>query len=685
MPLPSDRLLVFYRSNVDLFYSQIETITKIYPGDWLLIKSSLNETHFTSQKNCTLISKPKLLLGQEFTHAIFDATESFNLDHFFMLVGSLKKESLLFILLNPNLNGIKDFDSERWNDEIGPIITPNFNRILDNSIQLTKKCYSSSAFVIDSAPQNLMEHLVDFIDQHKQRDKKKTYNQPLLIDKSEFIQSILNDENKIQMVVGNRGTGKSTIAGHISKQVSAIVTAPNKKSINSLKKINPDIVFFSPDELLKNIISNQFQLPHWIIIDEAAMIPQAILQNILKLHCNILLTTTIDGYEGSAQGLPLKLVKNYSIKVRYLEQNIRWNTDDAVHFFCKQLYRDNISPEVITNEQLRLLNIENITISWMNRSPICYDEFDQIWQLVKSAHYRTSFLDYRRLLDASKISVINASFNNKVIGSLLFQEEGNLKPDVLNNIVTGYRRPKGNMLVQSLAAHANAPKFAELVSIRINRITVNEMVRRKSLARSMIQYLKKSVAKKIDFISVSFAYDESLINLWLKEDFKFVHINTALGTSTGVPSIMGIFALSEKAGQEVDLLQKRLIKNANIIQKWLPQISFKMLNIQESIKDNTQLTTADWNEMKLFSMTQFSYVAVLPALYRLYKHLTNDKNIFNKNEETVYQNVYQKNFCTINKLVSSLNELFTQENPYKISNKNVINQLRKEIEQYITK
>ncbi|WP_146634872.1 GNAT family N-acetyltransferase, partial [Salmonella enterica] len=89
------------------------------------------------------------------------------------------------------------------------------------------------------------------------------------------------------------------------------------------------------------------------------------------------------------------------------------------------------------------------------------------------AHYRTSPLDLRRMMDAPGQHFLQATANNRVAGALWLVEEGGLSAELSQAVWCGFRRPRGNLVAQSLAAHGSDPLAATLVGRRVSRIAVH--------------------------------------------------------------------------------------------------------------------------------------------------------------------------------------------------------------------
>ncbi|MCX2956890.1 MAG: tRNA cytosine(34) acetyltransferase TmcA, partial [Candidatus Regiella insecticola] len=75
------------------------------------------------------------------------------------------------------------------------------------------------------------------------------------------------------------------------------------------------------------------------------------------------------------------------------------------------------------------------------------------------------------------------------------------------DIWAGRRRPRGNLVAQSLSAHSGQWLEPILRSRRISRIVVMDKWRRWGIALRMV-LAEKQTAQRLDFLSVSFSYTD---------------------------------------------------------------------------------------------------------------------------------------------------------------------------------
>ncbi|RFM83871.1 GNAT family N-acetyltransferase, partial [Salmonella enterica] len=109
-----------------------------------------------------------------------------------------------------------------------------------------------------------------------------------------------------------------------------------------------------------------------------------------------------------------------------------------------------------------------------------------VYQLLSGAHYRTSPLDLRRMMDAPGQHFLQATANNRVAGAVWLVEEGGLSAELSQAVWCGFRRPRGNLVAQSLAAHGSDPLAATLVGRRVSRIAVHPARQREGIGQQLI-------------------------------------------------------------------------------------------------------------------------------------------------------------------------------------------------------
>lgn len=572
------RLWVLKGSPTQLF-TQVSSIIQQQPGDWLTVTAQTNLPIII--KNHIQPNRSKSLLGQEFKHAIFDATEGFNLDAFAMLAGTLVKGSVLILFLPSDFANWVDQDSLRWNESVIPINVPNFVHHLQQTLlkYITKQ------------PLTFMPL------QNKQHD---------LTQQQYVLDQLLQSNNRLNIVIAKRGRGKSALAGQFTHHHNCWITAPSKSALTTFFQFaKQETPFYAPDQLIEMV---EYPSLEWLIIDEAAMIPVPMLEQLLQLAPKVLLTTTVEGYEGTGQGFLLKLLDNQTTQRFYLNSPIRWQDNDQLEQFCDKLLLNGVM--TIKSQ----INEQTIAYSLAERADI--ETLKSIYYLLKKAHYQTTLVDLRRLFDAQNLMVWQAKKGDQLIAAAITIDEGNLSDELIDAVWKGTRRPKGNLVAQSLVAHAGEKLAAKLKSVRINRIAVIEPYRRQQIAKQLIEQIYQQAMKNNnDFVSVSFAYSEPNYQFWQACGFTLVHIASHKQANSGSYSMMAIKPITQQGHEICQRLTQNLKRNGY----WLNVIIDLPFSQLITVDDQQTLTPQDYQELQGFCYYHRPFEASYPALCRLEK------------------------------------------------------------------
>lgn len=466
------------------------------PGDWLWISPQPD-----AENHCSP-SALQTLLGREFRHAVFDARHGFDAAAFAALSGTLKAGSWLVLLLPvwDEWENQPDADSLRWSDCPDPIATPHF-------VQHFKRVLTANNDAIlwrQNQPFSLA-HFTPRTDWHPATGAPQPEQQQLL-------QQLLTMPPGVAAVTAARGRGKSALAGQLISRIagSAIVTAPAKAATDVLAQFAGEkFRFIAPDALLASD-----EQADWLVVDEAAAIPAPLLYQLVSRFPRTLLTTTVQGYEGTGRGFLLKFCARFPHLHRFeLQQPIRWAQGCPLEKMVSEAL-------VFDDENFTHTPQGNIVISafeqtlWRSEpeTPL------KVYQLLSGAHYRTSPLDLRRMMDAPGQHFLQAAGGNEIAGALWLVDEGGLSQELSQAVWAGFRRPRGNLVAQSLAAHGSNPLAATLRGRRVSRIAVHPTRQREGTGRQLIagalQYIHD-----LDYLSVSFGYTEELWRFWQRCGF----------------------------------------------------------------------------------------------------------------------------------------------------------------------
>ena len=564
--------------------------------------------HFATQSYFPF-SKTKNLLGSEFPAIIYDARQGIHLDALAIAAGTLQDGGQLLLLLNhwADLANQPDSDSLRWSGEKHAINTPHFIAFLQEKI-------AKYGFPIyQNTPLTLASPM-------PQKDRS-THCQPTL-EQARLLQQMAEAKEEILIVTAKRGRGKSALAGLFAKQQLAqnqpvILTAPNKSAVNIFNEFaGAEITFMPPDELSQNLSDAPQQFAnHWLFVDEAAMIPLDILFRLTKAFKRVVLTTTIHSYEGTGRGFLLKFMAKTDRTLRHFElfTPLRWQADDKLEAFIDDLLLCDCEDRLPQPPYDSVL-AEQIQISHCERIP--HDQIESVYGLLTLAHYRTSPLDLRRLLDAPQQQFYLAQAQDSLLGCAWAVSEGGLADNTLiRQIRRGERRPRGNLVAQMLCFQAGLEEACELRSLRISRIAVQPNWQQQGLGQRLIAQMKQQQIKQqgtVDFLSVSFGYTPELLAFWQKCGFILVHFSESKEASSGCYSVVALCPLSEEGRAFVQQAEKQFQRN-------LP-LSLHPLAIQFTRTEiDWMLDSSDWQLLNDFADFFLPLSSALPSIRRLIK------------------------------------------------------------------
>ena len=558
------------------------------PGDWLWISPQPD-----AENHCSP-SALQTLLGREFRHAVFDARHGFDAAAFAALSGTLKAGSWLVLLLPvwEEWENQPDADSLRWSDCPDPIATPHF-------VQHFKRVITANNDAIlwrQNQPFSLA-HFTPRTDWHPATGAPQPEQQQLL-------QQLLTMPPGVAAVTAARGRGKSALAGQLISRIagSAIVTAPAKAATDVLAQFAGEkFRFIAPDALLASD-----EQADWLVVDEAAAIPAPLLHQLVSRFPRTLLTTTVQGYEGTGRGFLLKFCARFPHLHRFeLQQPIRWAQGCPLEKMVSEAL-------VFDDENFTHTPQGNIVISafeqtlWRSepQTPL------KVYQLLSGAHYRTSPLDLRRMMDAPGQHFLQAAGENEIAGALWLVDEGGLSQELSQAVWAGFRRPRGNLVAQSLAAHGSNPLAATLRGRRVSRIAVHPARQREGTGQQLIagalQY-----THDLDYLSVSFGYTGELWRFWQRCGFVLVRMGNHREASSGCYTAMALLPMSDAGKQLAEGEHYRLRRDAQALAKWNGE------TLPVDPLNDAVLSDDDWLELAGFAFAHRPLLTSLGCLMRL--------------------------------------------------------------------
>jgi tRNA(Met) cytidine acetyltransferase len=385
----------------------------------------------------------------------------------------------------------------------------------------------------------------------------------------------LSDKSQsIALITADRGRGKSTCLGIflsdliLNRNSMVVVTAPSRQCASILmaqakmqSNTEIDIDFIAPDRLIA-----EYRPADVLIIDEAAMLPYPMLQQLCSRYRRVVMATTTGGYEGTGQGFLLRFAARLptaQLRQLTLSSPVRWAAGDRLETWLDSTMLLKPVPGVIAFASARR---ELCKFSVHDQTTLSGDLalLEKIYALMAFAHYRTRPSDLRMLMENSQLLVILAEVGKDLIGVALLNQEGGLDKELCAQIHLGLRRPKGHLLAQMITAQAGDEYFASYRGLRVQRIAVIESWRRTGVGRQLLETATHySEVQGFDYIGASFALDSETAAFWHNCQFSLAHIGYAMGKSSGNHSVAVLKSLNR-------VMADRIIRLRGRIQKYLP-------------------------------------------------------------------------------------------------------------------
>ncbi|MDU6410488.1 MAG: GNAT family N-acetyltransferase [Yersiniaceae bacterium] len=549
-------------------------------------------------------ARARTLLGSERQHAVFDATQGLDAEALAALAGCLAAGSWLLLLVPPwdRWPHQPDSDSLRWSEQPQPIATPHF---------VTRLCG-----LLENDAETLIwrQHHPFTLPGWATRPAWQPPDGQPTAGQRQLLAQLQQADRGIWVVTATRGRGKSALAGMLAASLPGrcLLTAPSRDAAETLSRWAGDpLPFMAPDALLAACRNRSPAQDGWLLIDEAAAIPAPLLHQLIHFFPRVLLTTTVQGYEGTGRGFLLKFCADlpgwHDLR---LTQPVRWAEHDPLEALLEEalLMSDSPLPATAPAAHYRLTTLPQT--AWPAQPAL----LGAFYGLLSAAHYRTSPLDLRRLLDAPGQQMLAACDRDQqqVYGALWLVEEGGLSEALAHEVWAGRRRPRGSLIAQSLAAHGGQWQAPVLHSRRISRIAVTPGQRRQGLGRRLAEEaLARARADGIDFLSVSFGFTEPLWAFWQQCGFCLARIGSQREASSGCYAAMALLPVSPAGEALARQAAQRLSRD------W-PWLAARVaLPLPQENSTSQALDEEDWRELAGFAFAHRPLEASLGALQRL--------------------------------------------------------------------
>lgn len=509
-------------------------------------------------------------LGSDQANLVVDAWQGFDPDAVGALAGTLLPSGFLFLLIPP---------LDDWPAIQDPVISRFLSEGQEwfggDSVYLKRlvRCLNEDDDVV------LIQQGQDFPKQPEVQfessaiDVAPPFATPDQKAAVEAITHVVKGHRRRPLVMtADRGRGKSAALGLAAARLLSegcqkiLVTASSPKAVATLFQFaekqltaserigytircgKAELTFIAPDELLETLPTTDL-----LMVDEAAAIPIPMLLEMTRRYSRIAFSSTVHGYEGTGRGFGLRFQKELSELApgwwsTELKRPIRWGPGDPLEQSINHLLL--MDAEAASDLEARQWG--DVSFSWMRQSDLLKDEglLSQVFGLLVQAHYQTSPMDLRQLLDSPDLHLCIAKGGNQVVGVVMLVAEGCLDDALQKEIFEGRRRPRGHLVLQSLIAHAGVQGIGSLRGLRIMRIAAHPQWQFQGIGKALVaQATTYAESLGMDFIASSFGATAELLRFWKSVGLRPVYLGSKRNAATGEYSAVVFRGISD-AGQE---------------------------------------------------------------------------------------------------------------------------------------
>lgn len=581
-------------------------------------------------------------LGGELDLLIYDAFSGFDPDAFGALGGTLRGGGLLLLLTPPLQEWHHYADPEHQRIVIAGYEATSVDGLFLRRLAMILLADPWVVRVVDGLPVSAFRS-----GPQSTQSPSAAIAECLTPDQHRAVEAIEHvakgHRHRPLVLSSDRGRGKSSALGIAAARLMRettrhlLVTAPRRGAVDALfeqaVRLLPGaelkrgelcfaesrLTYSAPDHLLADP-----QPAGLLLVDEAAAIPTALLQGLLERYPRVVFATTLHGYEGTGRGFALRFKSHLDRKTPQwrqlrLEAPIRWTANDPLEPLLFRLLGLDANPApdaavaTATPGNVELLRPDG---AWLLEHEAA---LQQLFGLLVLAHYRTTPLDFRLLLDAPNLDTLLLRHGSEVIGVALLSTEGGFKPEISRAIWGGRRRPKGHLLAQSLAAHVGIASAPSLKGLRIVRLAIHPAAQRRGLGSQLLDQIRDyALQREFDYLGASFGVSEGLFDFWHSNGLEPVRLGLRSGASSGDHSVLMIAPLSREgetmAEQAVNRFARQLIALLSDPLRVLPASLACRLLAASAVADQRSLSSEDWSDLAGFCFARRGYETSLPAI-----------------------------------------------------------------------
>ena len=537
------------------------------------------------------------LLGQESDCVLFDCWSGFNPNGFGQVVGTLIAGGV-FILITPLPDQWEAFSDPEYQhiavepyaeEDVGRRFIRHLNKTIAADNRLIQFCEASPVPEIPCLVDRVVARASEIESEgffYKTLDQASVTNNCL---------KALAQRRAVRVITADRGRGKSATLGIIAARlmngeaIEIILTAPSRSSVQSvftmIKMLLPSEQLLCDRDswiigksrmrfILPDLLIQQRPVADLLLVDEAAAIPAPMLLNMLD-YPRVIFASTLHGYEGTGQGFAVRFMPLLDKKVPErellrMEQPVRWAEDDPLEKFTYQALLLDAEPVSFSaDQQDQDVELDSLSFRRLDSDQLVENTslLKQLFGLLILAHYRTTPGDLRILLDSPNVQIwagfIVLNGEEQLIATALLATEGPIAPELADAILKGTRRPKGQLIPQTLLAHSQIPEAAACCGLRVMRIAVHPQLQLRGIGTALFTAIEQGYSD-IDWLGTSFGATSQLCGFWQRLGLRLQRLGYNRDKVSGTHAAVMLKGLTPAGGE---LQQKGMLKAQQQLQR----------------------------------------------------------------------------------------------------------------------
>ncbi|CAE8731381.1 unnamed protein product [Polarella glacialis] len=307
----------------------------------------------------------------------------------------------------------------------------------------------------------------------------------------------------------------------------------------------------------------------YLFIDEAAGLPVAEAIELLSRSRRVVMSTTLDGYEGSGQGFLLRALPKLrearkDLRHLQLRTPLRWGqgcplerlADAALMLDAQPAPAEaveGVRPESVSFEQLDAVHL----VSRQGASL----ELERIFGLLRCSHYKTKPSDLQCFLECPGVRWYVLRYNGEVVGvTIVGIEDAISESKVAEAVYLRQRRAPGQLIAQILSTEAGFLEATSYRFVRVLRLCIHPAAQRRGLGALLLQETLRDLRELegIDAMGACFGATPWLLRLWRQVGARLVWVAHGSEPSSGHHSATVLIPISPRSQSLLTRLQERL-------------------------------------------------------------------------------------------------------------------------------